>query len=616
MRNLKYISLLLFSTFAYTQQPARTFEVVGNDRGIGALLATTVAPGKASGSERFYASYAYGAGSLDVLSIDPDTGNSEVFKSPVNGELAAWSFAVGPNGNVFLGTLPTAHFMELDTKQRQLIDLGRPSTTEVYIWDVTFGSDNRLYGVTFPHCKLVRYDPSTGRLEDLGRMDPAEEYARFVVGSGDGFLYVGIGSSKANIAAYNIRTGEHRELLPPDAQAVAIARVYRGQDGNIYGVVGMRQFRLNKWTATELEPGRTVPAATTNTLRDGRTLALSDNKGSPTLTITEPKTHEKLERTISYRGQELQLFRICFGPDGALYGSTVVPMDLVKINFSNDSLEEIGYLGAGEVYSFLSHGQSLLMAAYSGPTTLMSYEPGVAFHPAPQFGNPRLVPFRGDSPAWRPMAMINGPDGNVYVGSVAAYGLLDAPLIEWNAEKDSTRQFNGVVKGQSIISLTTWHDYVIGGTSVYGGEGSHATERDARLFIWDPQTQTKEFDIGPVSGAPRITDLITAPNGLVYGIAGQVYGVGSNTLFVFDPENRKVIDRQALPFSGPIYNSVALGKDGRIWGLAEEGIFVIDTRSNKVEVVARPPVKITGGFALRDGEIYFISGATIYRYKM
>jgi hypothetical protein len=615
MRTLKYIALFLFATIAYAQQRAGTFEVVGNYRGIGGLLATIVAPGKASGSERFYASYSYAASSLDVLSIDPDTGNTEVFHSPVAGESSGWSFAVGPEGNVFLGTQPTAHFLKLDTKQRQLIDLGRPSAAEVHIWDVTFGSDNRLYGATFPRCKLVRYDPGTGKLEDLGRLDPTEQYARSIVSSSEGFLYIGIGSSKANIAGYNIRTGEHREILPADAQVPVIAKVFRGTDGKIYGMVGIREFRLTGWTATEVEPGHTVPPAATNTLRDGRTLSLSDNMGSLTLTVTDPKTHGKVERAISYHGQELQLQRICFGPDGVLYGSTGMPMDLLKADIVEHRLEEIGYLGAGEVYSFLSHGRSLLMAAYSGPTTLMSYSPGVPFKLLAKSGNPRLPYFHGDEPAWRPLAMIDGPDGNVYVGSVAGYGLLDAPLIQWNVESDSVQQFNRVVENQSIISLTAWHEFVIGGTSVSGGEGSHATQTDARLFIWNPKTQTKEFDIVPVPGAPRITDLITAPNGRIYGIAGNLH-VTSATLFVFDPETRKIVGREKLPFSSPIYNSVASGQDGRIWGLAEEGIFAIDTRSNKAEIVARPPVKITGGFAMRDGAIYFISGPTIYRYKM
>lgn len=615
MKNLICITLALFATAASAEQPTGTFEAVGSFSAIGGLLASIVAPGTGTGKERLYASFSYGAGSLDVLSIDPDTGSADVFHSPVAGESSAWNLAVGPNGNVFLGTVPTAHLMELDEKRHQLTDLGRPSAAETYIWDLTFGSDNRLYGATYPRCKLVRYDPVTRKLEDLGRMDPTEQYAHFIVASSDGFLYLGVGSSKANIAAYNIKTGQHREILPVDAQTPAMAKVFRGVDGNLYGMVGTREFRLTDWTATEVDPGHTIAAAPRNVLRDGRTLDLSSNLGNLTLTVTNARTGEKVEKEVSYHGEGMQLMRICFGPDGALYGSTAVPMDLFKADIVGHHIDGLGYLGAGEVYSFLSHGGKLLMASYAGPATLMSYSPGGLFKPLAVTGNPILVPLKPGNEGWRPMTMIDGPDGNVYVGSVAGYGLLNSPLIEWNTENNSTQQFNDIVKDESIISLASWHEVLIGGTSATGGEGSHATQTEARLFIWDPKTKTKEFDIVPVPGAPSITDLIAAPNGAIYGIGGDLH-VNSATLFVFDPEHRKIITSEKLPFSSPIYNSVALGPDGRIWGLAEEGIFAIDTRSNKVEIVARPPAKIGGGFALRDGSIYFFSGSTIYRYKI
>jgi hypothetical protein len=610
------LALFFFAIVACAQQPAGTFELVADYRGIGGLVASTVAPGTTAGSERLYASYLYMGKSFDVLSIDSDTGDTEVFHSPIAGEIGARSMTVGPDGNVYLGTLPNAHFLELDTKQRKLIDLGRPSATESYIWDVTFGSDNRLYGVTFPGCKLVRYDPHTGQLSDLGRLDPTEQYAHFIVGSGDEFLYIGIGYGKANIAAYNVRTGEHREILQPDAQTVGVARVYRGQDGNTYGLVGSRRFRLNKWTATELAPGQTAPPASPwatgaapKGLHGGRYPELSDNKGSLVLGITDPNTHAKVERQVHYQGQELQLFRIGFGPDGVLYGSSVIPIHFFTIDLSNQHVNEIGEIGDGEVYSFLSHGQRLLIAAYAGLAPLMSYAPKVSFQPAASSGNPALVSFPGADPAWRAEAMIDGPTGIVYVGAVAGYGKVEAPLTEWNVESGAVQLATDIVKDQSIVSLARWHDLLVGGTSTEGGGGSHPTQMEARLFIWNPKNQKKEFDIVPVAGHKNVTDLITAPNDRVYGIA-------DDTLFVFDPQKREIISRQKLPFSRPIYNSVAIGKDGRIWGLALEGIFAIDTGKNDVELIVHAPQKITGGFGLHDGAIYFISGSAVYRYKM
>ena len=150
MTTLKYVVLFLFVAAAYAQ-PSGTFELVGDYYGIGGQLAAIVGPGPTPGSERFYASYIYDGSTLDILSIDPDTGFTEVLPNPTQGEFGAWGMTVGPDGNVYLGTLPHAHFLKLDRKRGTLLDLGRPSSTEQFIWDVAFGSDNRLYGVTYPN---------------------------------------------------------------------------------------------------------------------------------------------------------------------------------------------------------------------------------------------------------------------------------------------------------------------------------------------------------------------------------------------------------------------------------------------------------------------------------
>lgn len=601
---MKCLIALAFAAVACAQETGR-FELLANYRGLGGLVGTAVGPGKTAGSELYYASYLYDENTIDVVSIDPETGATEVFANPAKGEFGARNFAAGPDGNMYLGTLPTAHFLKLDRKLGKLIDLGRPSPTEEYIWDVAIGADKRVYGVTYPNCKLVRYDPASGRLDDLGRLDATELYARWIVSSDDGFLYIGIGTSRANIAAYNIKTGEHREILPADAQITAIAKVTRGQDGKLYGSVGERAFLLEGWTATPLAASQKAVEPAPDRLRDGRALSLKDR----VLTITDEKTHAKVERQISYDGEALPLFRIAFGPGGGLYGSTILPIHFVKVDMAGHRVIDIGDLGGGEFYSMLNHDGRLLMAAYAGLSSLMSYQPGAPFHPAERDGNPQLVKYEGSDSGWRPQAMIAGSDGLIYLGSVAGYGKIEGPLTVWDSKRGTVRLYDGIVRDQSVVSLAAWKNLIVGGTTPDGGGGSHPTEADARLFVWNPKTAQREYDTVPVPGARRITDLITAPNGLVYGIAGD-------SLFTFDPKTRQVGNVHKLPFSDLPYNSVGLGPDGRIWGLASEGIFAIDTKTNSASLVARSPERITAGFDLRDGAIYFASGSAAYRYKM
>ena len=607
MRVLPCIGLGLVAAISLAQSQGR-FELIADYHGIGGANATVVGPGPAPGSQRLYISYTYNQNTFDILSIDPDTGASTVLTNPVPGESSAYGLVAGPDGNIYMGTAPKAHFVELDPKRGTLVDLGRPAASEEWIFDVAFGSDKRLYGVTYPRAKLVRYTPQTGALEDLGRLDPTEQYARYIVSSDDGFLYVGIGSGKANVAVYQVASMQRKEILPADAQTPGIAKVYRGQDGNIYASVGTRTFQCNHWAATEITD--THPAERKQALGDGRMAAVTGEHGHLKLSVSHPGANDEVDRDVAYSGEKLGLFRIAFGPDDVLYGSSVLPIHLVQFDQARHSVSEIGDLGAGEVYSFLNHGGRLLMGAYAAQAPLMFYKPGAPFHPGPagSEGNPVLYSPHGIAAAWRPMSMVEGPDHAVYIGSIATYGELESPLLKFDPESGSSTQYP-VLHDQSIACLTVWHNLIIGGSSIRGGPGSHPTQASASIFAWDPEAVRMEFDLVPVSGKAAISDLIVGPNDHIYGFADDV-------LFEFDPKMQAVISRQPVPFSSPIYDSVALDRSGTIWGLAKEGIFTINTRTSKVQLVARAPAAITGGFAMREGKIYFIAGSSVYSYTM
>ncbi len=605
MKTLIGMWVLAFSSLTFAQFSGK-FELVADYRDIGGLNGSTVGPGPTPGSERLYATYTYFENSFDVLSIDPSTGDAAVFANPIPGEWATYGMAVGPDGCIYMGTAPTAHFVKLDPKRGTLVDLGRPATTEQWIFDVAFGSDERLYGVTFPDAKMVRYSPKTGALEDLGRLDPKEQYARYVVSSKDGFIYVAIGTNHSNVAVYQIATMERKEILPPDAQTPGTLKVFIGQDGNVYAQNGSRLFRIDHWTSTEIATKTNLPAERAIALRDGRTPSLTVKQGTLKMSLARGAASNVHE--IHYRGEKLALFRIGFGPDGGLYGSSVTPIHLVQVDLANHAINPVGELGAGEIYSFLTRDDRLWMGAYAGLSALMSYKPDGAFNPGPGSGNPILINPKGVATSWRPMAMVEGPDKAIYVAATAPYGQLESGLLKFIPDTGAGELFEGI-RDESINSLAVWNDRIVGGTSVKGGGGSTPTQTSASLFIWDPATRQKTFEVAPVPGKGAILDLIVAPNDHVFGIA-------DDTLFEFDLKKKAVVSRQPVPFSKAIYNSVGMDSVGNIWGLAKEGIFTINTRNAKVQLVARAPVEITGGFAMRGGNIYFISKSSVYSYTM
>ncbi len=600
--------LLGFALLSGIDVPAQvpgSFRNIGIFKNIGLVITSVVGPGPVQGSQRLYASIAYNGGTFDILSIDPDTGATTVLHSPVPGETAVWDMVLGPDGNIYMGTAPSAHFLKLDTRNGTLADLGVPSSSETYIWAVAFGSDHRLYGGTYPHCKLVRYDPSTGRMEDLGRLDSTQEYAHYLTATSDGFIYAGIGSAAAKVVAYQISSGTKQQILPQQAQVAGFGHTYLGDDGSVYSLTPLFDFRILGWNAAEIPPAAVHNPAAQNVLSDGRVATLDEENGVLVVHVHCAAQNTDASVTLDYEGEPNQLFRIAAGPDGKIYGSGALPSDLVRIN-DDGKIDYIGSLGSGEAYSMLAFGSSLLAGTYADESTLIALNPGRPFSTDAGSSNPSLVRVPGDDICWRPQAMVAGSDGRVYVGAQAGYGNLAGPLIGWNPT-DGTAKTYSVSDDQGVVSLTAWNNLIVGGTTIQGGPGSKPVATDAELLTWDPKKEQVIATSVPVHGAQTITDLVAAPNGLVYGFA-------DSTLFEFDPAVNQVVRTQHTNLSGLIYNSAGIDKAERIWGLSSQGVFMIDTAQFQVTTMGAPPNPITGGFAFSGGTIYFVSGPEIYSY--
>jgi outer membrane protein assembly factor BamB len=386
------------------------FSTVQHYAGTGSITAQTVGPGPTAGSERIYLSYIYYYDTFEIVAVDPRNGSHTVYSNPVPGEWGAWAIVAAPDGNLYVGTLPHAHLLRLDPRSGAFTDLGRPSDSEEYFWGLVVGSDGKIYGGTYPSAKLVRFDTGTGAMEDLGRMDPTEMYVREMRASKDGFIYGGIGFGKAHLVAYEIATGQHRDILPEAFQAPGVrALIHLGVDGNLYGHVNDQYFRLDGWDATPI--GNAMPLEDSGShLADGRMTWVGDGDTAPR--VTDLRTKATTQIPIDYAGLPATIFRLGRGPDGMLYGGTIMPTRLFKIDPRSGGLADIGTIGVGEVYSFLSVDQRLLMANYYGQNhaPLMTYEPG---------GAPREVHYDGQQHDWRPEAMILGPNHRVYVGARA-----------------------------------------------------------------------------------------------------------------------------------------------------------------------------------------------------
>ena len=593
------------------------FQLIGKSTAIGLETNYTVAPGPTSGSQRFYAAFfnESPSGTFSVLSIDPSSGDTIVMHSPLAGEYGAWGMTVGPDGNVYLGTTPSGHFMRANTTQGTITDLGRPSASETYIWAVTFGSDGRLYGTTYPNSKLVRYDPASGQLSDLGSLDTTQKYAQTVAATADGHIFAGLGRDAANVAVYTISTGAVQKLLPSSAQLTTYASVRLGIDGNAYAQVNSQYFKLSPTSATPITASQMSPALPHNLLSNGNLVTLASSIGPNeayvlNMTVTNPKQGTSTIKQLAYYGDPINVWRLGVGPSNTVYGSTILPANLFTVNSSQNGMHQVGNVGTGEVYSFLRYGNDLLMGAYYGLGSVMSYVPGAAMSNSSGSQNPQAQEYTGSDPSWRPEAMAQGADGHIYVGAQPGFGKLNGPLVEWNPAT-STAQIDTQVTNQLISSLVPWQNQIIAGTATlnaaYGG-----TPTIGKLFAWDTVSHQVAWMVTPVAGASTISDLVSAGNGLIYGFA-------DNTLFEFNPATQAVTRSVVLNFpvgGGDLYNSAGIDSDGRIWGLSSSGIFVADTKTLYGSLLAPSPVPVNRGWAMANGQIYFASGESVYSYTI
>ena len=611
------LGILLFGMLSMTSMNtcnadlAKGMEKIGTFNAVGGVKGAAVGPGATAGSQRLYLDYMYIGDTIEIVSIDPKTGDFQTFPNPVASESGSYGLIQGPDGNMYMGSLPNAHLYKLDTKTQKLEDLGMPCPGEQYVWDITVAPDNKLYGCTYPSCKIFSYDPATGKMQDLGRMDPAEKYARYIAAGDDGYVYVSTGTVHSGIVAYHIADGTFKQILPEADRGKLFYSIYRGTDGKVYATGLGNTFLLENGQATKLAEGqKAAPAQSKQLLPDGTMVRMAGADGNQRIeTVRDGKVVET--HPYLYNGRALNIFRFTNTPDGTIYGSSVLPLYVFSLNPADGKFETIGRWGGGETYTLLAQHGKVLLASYAANAILMSYDPAQKLNLGDKpDSNPRYFSYEGADHSWRPGTMIEGNDGKVYVGAVAGYGSLGGDIAIWDTTAGTVSAVKNPITDQSIASLAAADDgSIYGGTSIGGGGGATPTQKEAVLFHFDTTTQKVLSQMAPVEDAGSITDLIMTADNKLIGFAGD-------TLFVYDPKTQQVIHREKVSMGNLIYNSVVFGSDHQIYGLSSQGIFSINPVTYAVKLIAKSPEPITSGGALIGDQFYFGCLGTIYRYKL
>ena len=570
-----------------------------------------VGPGKTGLRDTIYVSFAQYQAPLFLLAVNPDTGETRQFNAPLSTEMGSWGFTVDSRGRIYLGSYYGAHLLRFDPKTEIWDDLGQPGgEKETFICSLTTAPDGKIWGGTFPSATLFSYDPETGKTESFGRMDPDQFYC-YPTAGGDGLIYCAIQFEKFDIVVFDPEKGTKTALIRPEERKAGRVHLMRGTDGKVYG----RFSTTKQWFRIEGKEGlkevseSSIPLPP-KALPDGRRFHLVDNN---LLVIEDSIKQEKREIPLTYEAAGAFVFVVGRGPDDRIYGSSMLPLRLFSYDPQNETLRNLGKasLATGEVYSMGTLDGKLYLCSYpEGRLSVYDPEKPLRFGDK-EDSNPRDLGAMGEG-LYRPRAMLAGPQGRLYVGGYPDYGLLGGAIGVYDPLTNQKRVYRHVVPNQSIASLAYLEkqDLIAAGSSVRGGTGTRAIEKEAKLILWEPKEEKKVFETIPVPEAKTVLSLAATSEGMLYGITDN------EKVFVFDPQKREVKKVFDLGLKSPLEISLTLAPDGKLYGLAREAVFVIDPKAEEVSVLAMPPVPITAGMAIVGENIYFGSGANLWQYEI
>jgi len=555
------------------------------------------------GAPCIYATMGQQADNLFVLQIDPENGALRQFVSSVPGSNYPTATLMSRTGRLYIGASYAGHLLCFDPEADALIDLGAINPgAATFPCRIDEASDGRLWIGSYGTADLTSFDPETSQFSRYGRMDEVDMYNYPLVNT-DGTIACMIRMTRPHVAVFDPETGEKQVVGPVTVKGQDTIDMHRGADGHLYIVSSLGNFRIDGFNAVPVD---IVPDP-------AHKPALLPNSASFAFTDAQELVYRKLEirkrdgktRTfdLDYEASGSDIFYIHAGPDGRIYGSSILPLHLFRYDPKTEELVDLGKCSSagGEAYSMANLDGRIYISSYGG-AVISVYDPTQPY----QFGiNPRDLG-RIDDISCRPRSTLAGPLGRIWVASLPDYGLWGGPLSCYDPETGEKKAYYRICGDAScyVLAYLQKQELIAVGTSIYGGSGTHPKVTQAVLFLWDYEAEEKVWEGTPDRPVSTFNALLTGSDGRLYGtITG---GNMPAELFVFDPESREFTHRISLPPGHPLDLGLQNGPDGKIYGFTSAWIYRLDPLSLNIEKIVSGNFGISGPILGQD--IYFARG--------
>lgn len=545
-----------------------------------------------------------------LLVIDPRTGAFRQFTSPDGQANYPTATRLSRSGKLYIGAAYAGHLYCYDPAAETLTDLGAigadPKATN-FPCAIDEDSAGRLWIGSYGTADLTCYDPATGTFDRRGRMDEVEMYNYPMVGPDD-LVACRIAMVRPKVVVYDPKTGRKETVGPVATKGKDTFEAFKGADGRIYIQSSLGNFRVDGFRAVPVKelPARPSPLP----FREIREAKPSGPDVEPYRKLDLAYT-DGTTKTIDlpYEAAGTEIFYLHRGPDGLLYGSSILPLHIFRYAPSSGELADIGRLPGGEAYSMGNLDGKLYISAYTG-AELYAFDPAkpFAFSDRPD-SNPRDLG-RMDDVSFRPRSTLTGPLGRVWVASLPDYGMWGGPLSWYDPATDGKKPYYNIAGEGSAYTLA-WLEgsgLIAVGTSINGGSGTQPKISQAGLFLWDPAAEKKAWEGTLDRPVEAVTALLALPDGR---LIGTVTGGEAPELFVFDPASKAFTNRIALPPGAPLELGLQLGPDGFAYGFTESVLYRLDPRTLKVEEILSSDEEFDAPGPIIGRDVYYAKGWTL-----
>ncbi len=555
-------------------------------------------------------------GRQSIVGISADTGEV-VEVDLLDYGLFNIPLAVGPNENIYTyaGERNGGHFLRYNVESGELEDLGVPTVRAIYWMSGCQSNDEKFYVGTYPDTRLVMCDMRTGEVYDLGRISDDERQKYFMnpaIGD-DNVVYCPVGKHHQELWSYDVESGSKEQILPAELMSGhGNGRVWTGVDGEVYGRIDGTEF-LCRPDGIEIVEDVKVERKGSRLIAGKKEIKEVDEQGR--LVVMDRETGRVRKIDTELEPWHMEIFAVGCEAGGKIYGGTINGACLFSYDISIGKVKNYGRItnGSTQIYDVLNHERGLFLASYLNCIDL--YDPG---RPV---GDDNPVPVADLGKEYeqeRPVDLICGPDGMIYVGTIPSKGVVGGALVRINPEDLSYEVWRNVIFEQSVIFLLSVPETreVFCVTDIRGGSSTKATQKEACVFLWDVDEERLSWNGRPVEGARFYGCVSRTKDGLILGTAKDKF-------YAFCPERREVVYLGELLMQGvecTWLNKRALGADGLIYGVQRDVLFAINPEDWSVEQVGRHESLVgryrrgfSWAYMTDEGDLYYGQGGKLMR---